>query len=192
MVTMSGDKVFHGVKKLRAPERLAFLEVDRVVTASLGGLDARTVLDIGTGSGIFAEAFAGRGLLVTGIDVQEEMLEEARTLVPGARFERAAAEDLPFTAGSFDLCFLGLVLHETDRPRRAVEEAYRTCRLRTAVLEWPDREQPMGPPLEHRLKPDVVLGLATAAGFSRVRTVPLTHLSLFLFDKRGGDGAADR
>jgi SAM-dependent methyltransferase len=189
---MSGEKVFHGVTKLRAPERLAFLEVDRVVAESLRGLDARTVLDIGTGSGIFAEAFARRGLRVTGIDVQEEMLEAARTFVPGARFERAASEDLPFAAAAFDLCFLGLVLHETDQPRRAVEEACRTCRMRTAVLEWPEREQPMGPPLEHRLKSDVVLGLATAAGFARVRTLPLTHLRLFLFDKQDGGGAADR
>jgi SAM-dependent methyltransferase len=188
---MSGEKVFHGVEKLRAPERLAFLEVDRVVSASLDGLGARTVLDVGTGSGIFAEAFAGRGLCVTGIDVQEEMLQAARRFVPGARFERAASEDLPFAAGSFDLCFLGLVLHETDRPRRAIEEAFRACRLRTAVLEWPDREQSIGPPLEHRLKTGELLGLATAAGFGQVRAVPLTQLTLFLFDKnsgRAGDG----
>jgi len=189
---MSGEKVFHGVQKLRAPERLAFLEVDRAVSTSLRGLDARTVLDIGTGSGIFAEDFAGRGLLVTGIDVQEEMLEAARTYVPGARFERAASEDLPFAAGSFDLCFLGLVLHETDRPRRAVEEAHRTCRMRTAVLEWPDREQSIGPPLAHRLKTDDVLGLVTDAGFARVRAVPLTHLILFLFDKTGGAAGGNR
>jgi ubiquinone/menaquinone biosynthesis C-methylase UbiE len=188
---MSGEKVFHGVKKLRAPERLAFLEVDRAVSESLRGLGARTVLDIGTGSGIFAEAFAGRGLVVTGIDLQEEMLEAARTFVPGARFERAASEDLPFAGDSFDICFLGLVLHESDRPRRAVEEAYRTCRMRTAVLEWPDREQPIGPPLGHRLKTDDLLRLAAAAGFVQVRAVPLTHLTLFLFDKKSG-GAGDR
>jgi ubiquinone/menaquinone biosynthesis C-methylase UbiE len=188
---MSEEKVFHGVKKLRAPERLAFLEVDRAVSESLHDLGARTVLDIGTGSGIFAEAFAGRGLRVTGIDIQEEMLEAARTFVPGARFERAASEDLPFADGSFDLCFLGLVLHETDRPRRAIEEACRACRMRTAVLEWPVRQQPMGPPLELRWKTEDLLGLATAAGFAQVRAVPLTHLTLFLFDKKS-DGAGDR
>jgi SAM-dependent methyltransferase len=180
---MNDDKVYHDVRKLRSPERLARLEVERVVSASLRGVGARTVLDIGTGSGIFAEAFAGRGLQVTGVDVQETMLEAARRYVPAGRFERAASEALPFSDGSFDLCFLGLVLHETEQPLRAVEEAHRACVLRTAVLEWPYIEQAAGPRLEDRLKADDVLGLATAAGFARVRTVPLIHLTLFLFDK---------
>lgn len=180
---MSADKVYHDVQKLRSPERLARLEVDRVVSTALEGIDALTVLDIGTGSGIFAEAFAGRGLRVTGIDVQEAMLEAARRYVPEARFERAASEELPFPDASFDLCFLGLVLHETAQPLRAVREARRACVLRAAVLEWPYREQAAGPPLEDRLKAEDVLGLAAAAGFTGIRTVPLTHLVLYLFDR---------
>jgi ubiquinone/menaquinone biosynthesis C-methylase UbiE len=184
MGTVSADKVFHDVRKLRSPERLALLEVERVVAASLDGLGARTVLDIGTGSGIFAEAFAARGLGVTGVDVQETMLEAARQYVPAARFERAASEALPFPDGAFDLCFLGLVLHETRDPGRAVREAFRACGRRTAVLEWPYAERRgAGPPREDRLKEDVVIELAGAAGFPRVRTVPLTELVLFLCDK---------
>jgi SAM-dependent methyltransferase len=180
---MSHDKVYHDVQKLRSPERLARLEVERVVSASLHGLGVRTVLDIGTGSGIFAEAFAGQGLRVTGVDVQEAMLEAARRYVPGARFERAASEELPFPDASFDLCFLGLVLHETRQPGRGVREAHRACALRTAVLEWPYREQAAGPPLEDRLKADDVIELAAGAGFAGVQTLPLTHLVLYLFDK---------
>jgi ubiquinone/menaquinone biosynthesis C-methylase UbiE len=180
---MSDDRVYHDVGKLRSPERLARLEVDRDVTTSLEGLLVRTVLDIGTGSGIFAEAFAGRGLVVTGVDVQEAMLEAARAYVPGARFEQAASEDLPFADDSFDLCFLGLVLHETKRPLRAVQEAHRACVLRTAVLEWPYLEQALGPPLDDRMKPAEVLGLAASAGFGRAKAVSLTHLTLFLLDK---------
>jgi len=38
-----------------------------------------------------AEAFAGRELQVTGVDVQKPMLEDARTYIPAVRFERAAA-----------------------------------------------------------------------------------------------------
>lgn len=180
---MSDDRIYHDVQKLRSPERLARLEIERVISTSLNDVDVRTVLDIGTGSGIFAEAFAGRGLQVTGVDVQEPMLEAARRYVPGARFERAVSEALPFSDGSFDLCFMGLVLHETSEPLRAIQEAYRACAQRTAVLEWPYLEQAAGPPLEDRLKTDDVLGLASGAGFARVRTVPLTHLTLFLLDK---------
>jgi len=180
---MGENKVFQDVQRLRAPERLTLLEVDRVVAACLHGSDIRTVLDIGTGSGVFAGAFASLGLDVTGIDVQEAMLEAARTFVPQAHFQRAASEDLPFLDGSFDLCFLGLVLHESNRPLRAIQEAHRVSAMRTAILEWPYKEQATGPPLKHRLKREDILRLAAASGFSRPRTVPLEHLVIFLLGK---------
>ena len=71
------------------------------------------MLDAGTGTGIFAAAFAAQGLRVTGIDVNEELLREARAAVQGVEFREAALEKLPFAERSFDLVFLGHVLHET-------------------------------------------------------------------------------
>jgi len=59
---MTDEKVYRaGVERLRLPERLAILEVDKVTALALQGIAARTILDVGTGSGIFAEAFAARG-----------------------------------------------------------------------------------------------------------------------------------
>jgi 2-polyprenyl-3-methyl-5-hydroxy-6-metoxy-1,4-benzoquinol methylase len=53
---------------LRSDERLALLEIDRVITLSIEGLGLERVLDVGTGTGVFAEAFAAKGLEVVGID----------------------------------------------------------------------------------------------------------------------------
>lgn len=73
------EKRFHGSPEfLRNPQRLALLEVDRVVRLSLEGLPVRRVLDVGTGSGVFVEAFARQGLSVVGLDVAEGMLKAAR------------------------------------------------------------------------------------------------------------------
>jgi len=180
---MGGGRVYRDVQGFRAPERLALLEADRVASICLHDHDVRTVLDIGTGSGVFAEIFAALGLEVTGIDVQETMIEAARTFVPGAHFQRAASENLPFLDGTFDLCFLGLVLHESNRPLRVLREARRVSAVRTAVLEWPYKEQAMGPPLKHRLRTEDVLRKATGAGFSRIQAISLEHLVLFLLDK---------
>ncbi len=165
---------------LRDPQRVARLEVARVVDACLGGLDARSALDVGTGSGIFAEAFAARGLRVAGVDVNPDMLAAARDYVPGGRFEQAPAEALPFDAGAFDVVFMGLVLHETDDAAQALAEARRVARLRVAVLEWPYRDDEMGPPLAHRLSAEAVADLARKAGFAGVETAPLDHMALFL------------
>ena len=180
---MDGDKVYRDVQGLRAPERLALLEADRVASICLHDSEVRTVLDIGTGSGIFAEVFSDLGLHVTGIDIQEPMLEVARKFVPRAHFQLGAAENLPFGDGSFDLCFLGLVLHESSRPLRALRETCRVSALGAAVLEWSYREEAVGPPLKHRLKTVDVLRRATTAGFFRIQAISLEHLVLFLMDK---------
>ena len=174
------ERRFHGgADRLRSAERLALMEVDRVVELSCEGLTAKAMLDVGTGTGVFAEAFAKRGIAVTGIDVNAQLLDVARELVPAARFVEASAENLPFSDLSFDLVFLGLVLHETDDALAALKEARRVTRDRVSILEWPYREGPNGPPLEHRLKEETVAALAGEAGFRRVETIHLLHMVLY-------------
>jgi len=180
---MQVDKIFRDIERLRSPRRLALLETERVVSLSLQGAKLEKVLDIGTGSGVFAEGFTRGGLQVTGIDLQEPMLEAARGFVPEAHFQIADSKALPFNDDSFDLCFLGLVLHEAERPLRTLQEAYRVCAVRTAVLEWPYTEQDFGPPLKDRLKSEEVTRMGNSARFSQVRAIPLEHLILFLLEK---------
>jgi ubiquinone/menaquinone biosynthesis C-methylase UbiE len=106
---------------------------------------------VGTGTGLFAEQFAKKGLQVTGLDANPEMLPAAQQYVPSGTFQEGIAEKLPFPDGSFDLVFMGLLLHETDDILAALREAHRVALQRVAILEWPDEEQPFGPPREHRL-----------------------------------------
>ena len=112
------DRVCRDSDRLRNPERLLRLEIDRVAGLCLEIPGTRSVLDVGTGTGVFAEAFVARGLAVTGVDIQESMLEGARSHVPAARFLLAPSECLPFEDGVFDLVFMGLVLHETESAER--------------------------------------------------------------------------
>jgi SAM-dependent methyltransferase len=167
------------IERLRSPERLALLEVGRVVDACLEGINARSMLDVGTGSGVFAEAFAGRGLDVSGVDVNPAMIEAARQFVPAGSFQAAPAEALPFPDQSFDLVFLGLVFHEVDDAARTLAEVKRLGRLRLAILEWAYREEDFGPPLAHRLQPAAITDLARAAGFQPLEILPLTQLVLY-------------
>ncbi|MEW6185864.1 MAG: class I SAM-dependent methyltransferase [Thermodesulfobacteriota bacterium] len=180
---MTDDKIYRKIEKLRDPARLAFLETEKVVDLCLQGITAHAVLDVGTGSGIFAEGFAGRGLKVTGVDIQEPMLEAARKYVPGAAFQLASSEKLPFADHTFDLVFLGLVLHESDRHLSTLQESARVCLKRIAVLEWPYKEGGYGPPLSHRIPSGQLHHLAETVGFSRIREIPLTFLILYLLEK---------
>ncbi len=177
------EKRFHAdISRLRSPERLELMEVERVVDLSLDGIDARTMLDIGTGTGVFAEAFGKRGLMVSGIDPNPEMLEAARKFVPEGDFKPGTVEEIPFDRASFDLVFLGHVLHESDDPLKALQEVGRVAKLRIAVLEWPYQAEEFGPPLAHRMQPEQVETLARQAGFICREKVELSHMVLYRFD----------
>jgi|WetSurMetagenome_2_1015567.scaffolds.fasta_scaffold93342_2 ubiquinone/menaquinone biosynthesis C-methylase UbiE len=168
------------IERLRDPERVERLEVERVIQLSLEGLPGtHSLLDVGTGSGLFAEHFAAQGLQVTGLDANPEMLPAAREFVPGAVFQEGIAEQLPFEDGAFDLVFMGLLLHETDDLPAALREARRVAAQRLAVLEWPDQEQSFGPPRAHRLSYDKIHDAALQAGFRSVEAVPLQSLVLY-------------
>jgi ubiquinone/menaquinone biosynthesis C-methylase UbiE len=174
------ERRFHGTAdRLRAVDRITRMEIPRVVTLSLAGLTPANVLDVGTGTGVFAEAFAATGLAVIGIDTNADLLALAREYAPAAQFREAAAEDIPFPDGSFDLVFLGHVLHETDDPLAALREARRVARQRVAILEWPYREEPYGPPLAHRLLPATVYDLAARVGLPRAETIHLEHMDFY-------------
>ncbi len=174
------ERRFHGqADRLRAPDRLMRLEVPRVTALSLEGITVESVLDIGTGTGVFAEAFAAQGLAVTGIDVNAELLEIARQIVPAAQFKQAPVEQLPFADRAFDLVFLGHVLHEADDAIAALKEAHRVARRRVAILEWPYRQDEKGPPLEHRLKPETIAAWAAQTGFRHMETIRLVFMDFY-------------
>jgi CheY-like chemotaxis protein len=174
------ERRFHGeLSMLRSPGRIALLEVEGVVKLCLAEFAARSVLDVGTGTGVFAEGFVAQNLAVVGIDANPAMIEAAQGYVPQGHFQQSPAESMPFADNEFDLVFLGLVLHETDNPLQALQEARRVARLGVAVLEWPYRKEDHGPPLVHRLKPEAVTSLAQMVGFQNIDALPLTHTVLY-------------
>jgi ubiquinone/menaquinone biosynthesis C-methylase UbiE len=188
-------KRFHGgADRLRAPGRVQLLETPVVVRLCLEGLAVQSVLDVGTGTGIFAEAFlahaaragsespeAAHGLRVVGIDPDPGLLLQARKLVPGVEFSAGIAERLDFADNAFDLVFLGHVLHETDDPLAALREARRVAAMRVAILEWPYVSEEIGPPLDHRLPPERIESLAREAGLKAIERTQLTHMLLYRF-----------
>jgi ubiquinone/menaquinone biosynthesis C-methylase UbiE len=174
------ERCFQGsADRLRTPERLALLERDRVLSLSVAGITARNVLDVGTGTGVFAEVFSMASLRVYGIDISTERMAVARKYVPQAEFLEALAEAIPFENLSFDLVFMGLLLHEADDPVKALKEAKRLSRLQVMILEWPFREEKPGPPLEHRLSPQWINEMALNVGFSHVERITLNYLELY-------------
>ncbi len=176
---INNERVYHrGIERLRSPERLERLEVDRVVKLCLDG-NISSVLDIGTGSALFAEAFHKHGFKVSGIDANPEMIAAAKQHLADGEFQIAPAENIPFEDGSFDITFFGVVFHEVDDYSKALGEAFRVSTTGTYLLEWNYTEEEYGPPLAHRLKPDFIKKIANETGYKRFEEIKLNKLVLY-------------
>jgi ubiquinone/menaquinone biosynthesis C-methylase UbiE len=177
------ERTFVGnIARLRRPERIAALEVPRVLDFCMDGANPASVLDLGCGSGIFSEAFCARGLFCAGVDFNAAMLLATRDFVPLSHLAQAVSDLLPFSNASFDLVFMAHLLHEVDNPAITLRECRRVARRRIAVLEWPYRQEELGPPLAHRLSPEKIAAAVSEAGLARVRPVVLKAMSLYLID----------
>ena len=177
--TVLNERVYNrGVDRLRSKDRIERLEVERVVDLCLEE-DIKSVLDIGTGSALFAEAFYKKGVKVAGIDTNPKMIEAAKQFVAEGKFLLAPAEKIPFKDNDFDLTFFGVVFHEVDDYLKALKEAYRVSVKGTVLLEWDYKQEDFGPPIEHRLKPDFIKKLSVEAGYKEFKVVKLNSLVLY-------------
>jgi demethylmenaquinone methyltransferase/2-methoxy-6-polyprenyl-1,4-benzoquinol methylase len=107
-------RVYAGLAPYYEPLTLPLRRLRKeVVSASDATSDSR-VLDVATGTGAQARAFADRCKEVVGVDISEDMLRIARHLsrFPSLDFRRADATALPFEAASFDVSCISFALHE--------------------------------------------------------------------------------
>jgi tRNA (cmo5U34)-methyltransferase len=92
------------------------------LVAATDGVDAHSILDLGTGTGETARrvlAAHPRAHLV-GFDSSEPMLGVARTSLDPARVTlRVGRLEDPLPAGPFDLCISALAVHHLDGPGKA-------------------------------------------------------------------------
>jgi len=106
-------------------------------TATLLGTER--ALDAGCGTGHTALAFAPRVAAVVGVDLTEEMLDQARRLaaergIANATFERGDVEALAFPDASFDLATSRFSAHHYPHPRQAARDLARVLRPGATLL----------------------------------------------------------
>ena len=97
--------------------------------------DGGRVLDLACGTGLSMLPYVRRGLRVTGVDVAQAMMEQAKAAMPPearAEFARGRAEALPFADSCFDLVSCAQAFHWFE-PRAAFSECARVLRPRGAL-----------------------------------------------------------
>ena len=90
----------------------------------------QTFLDVGTSTGNYARAIAGRGATVTAIDISKPMLTQAQKLTTQANigYEQVNVEALPYADSSFDGVVVGASLNEFFDTRQALLQMARVLK----------------------------------------------------------------
>lgn len=117
---------------IKNPDRLAALV--QAVRPHPGA----SVLDVATGPGYVAAAFAEAGCDVVGLDLTSAPLELARQMreargLTNLHFQLGDAEQLPWTPQTFDIVVSRFALHHCEDPQRVLTEMARVCRLQGTV-----------------------------------------------------------
>ena len=168
------------VEKLRSQKRLDAIELDKVIDIFLQDIEINSLLDVGIGTGLCAETFSKKGIKVSGLEPNKEFIKITLSHVPGITCKEGAAEEIPFEDEEFDALFYGHVFHELDDLNKGMQEAYRVSKKLAGILEWKYKEEKMGPPLNQRIKEEVIEELALKTGFKKVETI---HLKKMVFYK---------
>jgi ubiquinone/menaquinone biosynthesis C-methylase UbiE len=123
--------VYNLSQKLLAGDRV-FRAIRKVIAKQLSSISYNNVLDVGCGTGLFADCFKGK---YTGIDINQEYIKMAETKGNGT-FLVADATSLPFNDKTFDLVFTMGVLHHINKQEREkmLNEMWRVCKADGHIL----------------------------------------------------------
>ena len=127
---------------------------------------ARSVLEVGCGSGHFTRWLAACGMEVVGVDPSPGMLRYAHLAGGSPRYIQAIAEDLPFATASVDVVLFITTLEFVGSAERALSEAARVARS-GLVLGVLNLASPLG--LRRKLSARVRPSVYRAARFYTVR-----------------------
>ncbi len=149
-----------------------FIRPDEVLR-EVGIREGMNVVHFGCGAGFYvvpAAKFVGGNGRVVGVDIRESSLETVRHKAKSENLDNldVIRGDLAKLSGSHlpdgwaDLVIVANILHQSD-PQKVLAEAARVLRPevgRLVAVEWEMVNVPFGPPVEHRVSPDMVLAAA--------------------------------
>ena len=154
-----------------------------------------SILDMGCGAGDYtlqAARLTGPTGQVTAVDNWSPTVDALKTAANAAGqphiqcLTADITKPLPINPETMDLCMAFTVLHSFGNENSRKHLFFEAARVlkstgRLAVIECKKQEMPFGPPIEMRLSPQEVEGLAAACGFKKIGDTDLGYNYLTMF-----------
>ena len=171
---------------LLSQERRRSLNLDAALQ-EVGLSEGMVVADLGCGNGFFTLPLAekvGEEGKVYAVDISPKMLEllRQRDLPPQVEVVLSEENKIPVPTDEVDFAVASNLFHELDDRYRFLLEVRRILKEkgRLWIIDWIPKEEPQGPPLDHRLPAVVVHRDLVRAGFEVLwqKTVGPSHYQI--------------
>jgi SAM-dependent methyltransferase len=160
------------IKRFEDPKR-DLEQKPALVMKLLGPLKGLTVIDIGVGSGYFANHFLEAGALVTGADVDEKFLAHVRARFPVKEFKavKIAYDDPMMGEAQFDVAFTANTYHHIEHRVSYLRKIRAGLKAsgRFVVFDFKkEGDGKAGPPVAMRVDMVQVINELIEAGFTQI------------------------
>lgn len=180
------------LERLNDERRFEYLTPE-ILWAAARTPKARSIVDVGAGTGLFARKFAqfAPHADVYAVDMHPAMVRWMFEHMPPALNDRLhpllSSEDaVPLPTGEADLVVMINVHHELSEPRANYREAMRLLRIGGTLLvaDWKPGDATHGPPQHVRASAEQIAEVVAAVGFADVCLhVGLPHHTLLTASK---------
>jgi ubiquinone/menaquinone biosynthesis C-methylase UbiE len=171
---------------LEDPSRDAWQKPHEVIQALRLRSD-EAIADLGAGSGYFTRRFARHAGKVFAVDIDDQLLAMVRNeKIANVETVLAAADDPKLAAASVDTIFICDVLHHIENRPAYYAKLTRALKPggRIVVVDFYQKELPVGPPPTMKLSEDQVKQELAAAGYRLTASETMLPYQYFLEFRR--------
>lgn len=159
------------IQHFESEERDEYQQPEKVLNY-LGMLEGKTIMDIGAGSGYFSVKLAERGAKVIAADVDKEFQDFLKKRIQDNKLKNITPRQIPYDTPGLEDEEVDMVLmvntyhHIENRPAyfKKVKKGIKN-EGPLVIIDFFKYELPVGPPVDHKISMDVVIGELKEAGY---------------------------
>ena len=161
------------IQRFESPERDAYQQPEKVM-AWLGKLKGKKVMDIGAGSGYFSVRLAAKGATVIAADVNQEFLDHIQKRIHENNLKGIQLRKIPYDSpdladAEVDMVLIVNTYHHIENRIAYFAKVKKGTKPKgeLVIIDFLKTDVPVGPPVDHKVSIDEVIGELRKAGYSR-------------------------